>query len=104
MRATLRECEERLELSQERLLHSEELRSKEADKAQQLLDAARKSLEEAEADASEQSQERSARAAGLQDLLRDQGALLAERWASGESNGGHSMVLGLDFIEVVVLR
>ncbi|CAM9585270.1 unnamed protein product, partial [Scytosiphon promiscuus] len=79
LRATLRETEDRLEQSVERLRQSEELRSKEAGEAKDELDAARKALEDAEADAAERSRERSARAAGLQGVLREQGALLAER-------------------------
>lgn len=79
VRGTLRETEERLERSEERLRQSEGLRSKEAKDARESLQAARKALEEAEADAAERSRERSARAAGLQDVLRKQGALLAER-------------------------
>lgn len=81
LRATLRETEERLERANNHLRQSEELRSKEAENARETLDAARKKLEEAEAAATEQSRERSARAAGLQDVLREQGALLAERCA-----------------------
>lgn len=79
LRATLRETEERLERSTERLLQSEEVRSKESRKAKNELDAARKALDDAEIDAAERSRERSARAAGLQDVLREQGVLLAER-------------------------
>lgn len=80
LRGTLRETEERLERSEERLRQSEGFRSKEAEDAREALQAARKALEEAEADAAERSRERSARAAGLQDVLREQGTLLAERY------------------------
>lgn len=79
LRATLRETEERLEQSIDRLRQSEELRSKEAGEAKDELSAARKALEDAETDAAERSRERSAHVAGLQDVLREQGALLAER-------------------------
>lgn len=80
LRATLRATEEELEQSKERLRQTQELRAKEAEKAREALDAARKALEESEADGAERSRERSARAAGLQDVLREQGALLAERF------------------------
>lgn len=66
--------------TQDRLRHSEELRLEEASKARAAVEAARKSLAETEADAAERSHERSARAVGLQEVLKEQGALLAERY------------------------
>lgn len=79
LRANLRTTRQELDQSRERLRQAEGLRAKEAEKTREALDAARKALEEAEADGAERSRERSARAAGLQDVLREQGALLAER-------------------------
>lgn len=80
LRATLRATEAELEQSKERLRQTQELRAEEAERAREALDAARKALEESEADGADRSRERSARAARLQDVLREQGALLAERF------------------------
>lgn len=79
LKVTLRETEERLAQSLENLRRSEEQRSRDAEKARETLEATRRTLEEAEVDGTERSRERSLRAAGLQNLLREQGALLAER-------------------------
>lgn len=79
LRASLQETADRLLHAQERLRKLDELRSQEAESSKLALEAARKDLEEANAENAERSRERSARAAGLQELLRDQGALLADR-------------------------
>ncbi|CAM9752404.1 unnamed protein product, partial [Sphacelaria rigidula] len=79
LRASLQETADRLLHAQKRLRKLEELRSQEAESHRLALEAARKDLEEAGSENAERSRERSARAAGLQELLREQGALLADR-------------------------
>lgn len=79
LRLSLEETADRLLHTQAHAREREEFRTQQAESSRAALEAARKGMEEAQVDATERSRERSARAAMLNDLLAEQGSLLAER-------------------------